>query len=124
MLRRIVFTVALGASVVATAGCGGLEMDAGYPGGDGSGYGDYPSDAYIATTEPVYYDGYPSYWYGGRWYYRNGGGWNHYDREPAGLYQRRMQGAQRRRTYESSGGHPSGGSSRGRGGGGRSGGHR
>ena len=124
MLRRFAFTVALGASVVATAGCGGLEMGADYPGGDGSAYGDYPSDAYIATTEPVYYGGYPSYWYGGRWYYRNGGGWNHYDREPAGLYQRRMQGAQRRRTYESPGGHPSGGSFRGRGGGGRSGGHR
>ena len=113
--------IALGASVLAMAGCGGVEMDADYPPGDGEGYGDYPPDAYIATTEPVYYGGYPSYWYGGRWYYQSGGRWNHYGREPAGLYQRRMQGLSRRHTYES-GGHYAG-HSRGRGGG-RSGGHR
>lgn len=129
MLRRMALTIALGASVVATSGCGGMEMDADYPVGDnggyGAGYGDYPPDSYIATTEPVYFGGYPSYWYGGRWYYQNGGRWNHYDREPAGLYQRRMQGLSGRHTYES-GGHY-GGRASGRGGGrggGRSGGHR
>jgi hypothetical protein len=115
----IAFSLVLGSSVV--AGCGGVEMEAGYPDGVGVGVdGDYPSDAYIATTEPFYFNGYASYWYGGRWYYQNGGRWNHYDREPAGLYQQRMQGAQRRRTYES---HPAG-RSYGRGGGRRSGGHR
>jgi len=121
-LRRMAFAVALAATVAATAGCGGVEMEADYPGADYGAYGDYPPDAYIATTEPVYFNGYASYWYGGRWYYQNGGRWNHYDREPAGLYQRRMQGAQRRRTYES---HPAGRSTgRGGRGGGRSGGHR
>jgi hypothetical protein len=122
MLRRMAFAVALAATSAMTAGCVGAEIDGGpdYPVGDNSAYGDYPPDAYIATTEPVYFGGYASYWYGGRWYYRNGGRWNHYDREPAGLYQRRMQGAQRRRTYES---HPAG-HSPGRGGGGRSGGRR
>jgi hypothetical protein len=120
MLRHIAFTLVLGSSTVAIAGCGGVEMDADYPGGVGFVDGTYPSDAYIATTEPVYFNGYASYWYGGRWYYQNGGRWNHYDREPAGLYQRRMQGAQRRRNYES---HPAG-RSYGRGGGGRSGGRR
>ena len=120
-LRGVVFIVAVSASGIATAGCGGVEMDADYPGGYDGAYGDYPPDAYIATTEPVYFGGYASYWYGGRWYYQNGGRWNHYDREPAGLYQRRMQGLSRRRTYES-GGHY-GGHASGRGGG-RSGGHR
>jgi hypothetical protein len=121
MLRRMAFTVALAATAVVTAGCGGLEMEGGadYPVGDDGAYGDYPSDAYIATTEPVYFNGYASYWYGNRWYYQNGGRWNHYDREPAGLYQRRMQGAQRRRTYEShAAGHSTGRGGR------RSGGHR
>jgi hypothetical protein len=124
MLRGVALMIAVGASGVAAAGCGGVEMDADYPvGASGAygGYGDYPPDAYIATTEPVYFGGYASYWYGGRWYYQNGGRWNHYDREPAGLYQRRMQGLSRRRTYES-GGHY-GGHASGRGGG-RSGGHR
>jgi hypothetical protein len=121
MPRRIAFIVAVGASGVVMAGCGGMEMDADYPVGDNSAYGDYPPDAYIATTEPVYFGGYASYWYGGRWYYQNGGRWNHYDREPAGLYQSRMQGLSRRHTYES-GGHY-GGHSTGRGGG-RSRGHR
>jgi hypothetical protein len=110
----MILVVALG---VASSGCG-MEVGADYP--DGA-YGDYPPDAYIATTEPFYYDGYASYWYGGRWYYRGGGGrWNHYDREPAALAQRRMQGAAvRRRNYEPSGGRPAGRPSRG-----RSGGHR
>ena len=63
-------------------------------------YDDYPPDAYIATTEPVYFEGRAAYWYGGRWYYRDGGRWGHYDREPPALYQRRMQAPPVRRTYE------------------------
>jgi hypothetical protein len=113
MLRMMGLAVTLG---VATAGCGvGVDVGGEYP--DGA-YGDYPPDAYIATTEPVYYDGFASYWYGGRWYYRDGGGrWNHYDREPAALAQRRMQGVARRRNYEPSGGRPAGRAPGGRGGG-------
>jgi hypothetical protein len=45
----------------------------------------FPPAEYIATAEPVYYEGHPAYWYGGRWYYRNGGVWGHYDAEPAYL---------------------------------------
>jgi hypothetical protein len=95
-------------------GCGvGVEAD--YPAGY---YADYPPDDYIATTEPVYYDGYPAYWYGGFWYYRGPGGrWNHYDREPSALYDRRMRAAPGRRVYERSGGHFSAGRGGGRGGG-------
>jgi hypothetical protein len=44
-----------------------------------------PPPEYIATAQPVYYEGHASYWYGGRWYYRNGGGWGHYAGEPAYL---------------------------------------
>jgi len=97
--------VTLGATAVAGVGCGmGVEAD--YPAGY---YGDYPPDAYIATTDPVYFEGNATYWYGGRWYYRNGGRWNHYDREPAGLYQSRMRAAPGRRTYEAPHGRGGGG---------------
>ena len=97
MLRSMACAVTLGGSVVATGGCG-VEVGPEYP--VGGGYDDYPPDAYIATTEPVYFEGNASYWYGGRWYYRSGGRWNHYDREPAGLYQSRMRGAPGRHSYE------------------------
>jgi hypothetical protein len=95
MLRRIACTVALGVALASTTGCG-VEIGAAYPGGGD----DYPPDSYIATTTPVYYEGHASYWYGGRWYYRDGNHWNHYDREPAALYQRRQQAPPARRTYE------------------------
>jgi hypothetical protein len=58
----------------------------------GDAYGDpayYPSDAYMATEDPVYYDGQPTYYYGGLWYYRNGGGWSYYRSEPGYLRQYR-----------------------------------
>ena len=42
----------------------------------------YPPEAYIATATPVYYEGYPSYWYGNRWYRREGTGWRAYRNEP------------------------------------------
>ncbi len=96
-LRGTAIALALSSTLLVTAGCG-VEFGAAYP----IGYDDgYPPDGYIATTEPVYFEGRASYWYGGRWYYRNGGGWGHYDREPAGLYQRRMQAPPRQRVYES-----------------------
>ncbi len=95
MLRAVALAVVVG---VGASGCG-VEAEADYPSGY---YGDYPPDAYIATTEPVYYGGFATYWYGDRWYYRDGGGrWSHYDREPPVLAQRRMQGGPPvRRTYE------------------------
>jgi hypothetical protein len=37
-----------------------------------------PDDAYIATAEPVYYNGLAHYWYRNRWYYRNGRSWAWY----------------------------------------------
>src|SRR5208282_3471933 len=117
-IRSSVCAIALGAMLVASVGCDAEVVGADYPAGY---YGDYPPDAYIATTEPVYYEGNAAYWYGGFWYYRGPGGrWNHYGSEPAGLHARRIQAAPGRRAYESRG--------RGRavfhGGGGRGGGHR
>jgi hypothetical protein len=79
----------------AATGCG-VEVGAEYP---GTYAGDYPPDGYIATTEPVYFDGHPAYWWGNRWYYRDGGGWRHYDREPPALAERRMHAPPVRRTY-------------------------
>jgi hypothetical protein len=52
----------------------------------------YPSDAYIATAAPVYYEGRPAYYYGNRWYYRDGGRWGYYRNEPAYLQSRRGYG--------------------------------
>jgi hypothetical protein len=122
------FAVTLSAFALLAATTTGCEVGVGpdYPGayyGDGYGYG-YPSDAWLATTEPYYYEGHAAYWYGGRWNYREGGRWNHYGAEPRGLYQQRMRGPQSRYMYESHGrsggrgGGGGGGGARGGGGGG------
>jgi len=59
-----------------------------------------PPAEYIATTEPVYYEGHASYWYGNHWYWHDEhGAWNHYDHEPAGLAERRSHGAPARQSY-------------------------
>jgi hypothetical protein len=117
LLRAFAGVAALGGAIVFTPACEvGIEGGADYP----VAYGDYP-DGCIATTDPVYYNGYASYWCGGFWYFRGGGGrWGRYDREPPGLYQHRLQGAPARRNYEQTS-RPSGGA---RGGGGRGGGGR
>jgi hypothetical protein len=101
-LQRTACAVVLGAILVATTACGvrvGPAYSVGY-------YDDYPPDTYIATTEPVYFEGRATYWYGNRWYYRDGSRWGRYDREPPVLYQRRMQAPPVRRTYEPSRGRP------------------
>jgi hypothetical protein len=38
---------------------------------------------YVASTEPVYYNGYAHYWYNNHWYYRDGARWRYYGAEPA-----------------------------------------
>jgi hypothetical protein len=103
----------LGALAALSAGCAvGVAGDADYPPGDYppgeypvGAYDDYPPDAYIATATPFYFDGHAAYWYRDRWYYRDGGRWGHYDHEPPALYQRRIQAAPARRSYESYRGH-------------------
>jgi hypothetical protein len=44
-----------------------------------------PPPDVLATLTPVYYNGAPSYWWGGRWYFRDGYGWHFHHDEPAYL---------------------------------------
>jgi hypothetical protein len=82
---------------------------------------DPPPAEYIATTEPVYYEGHAAYWYNNHWFWRDEhGGWGHYDNEPAFLADRRAHSPPARQSFEN---HAGGGAERGggapRGGGGR-----
>jgi hypothetical protein len=87
------------ALVLASVLAGGCTVGVGYS----TGYdGDYPPDAYIATTVPYYYNGYPTYYYGNRWYYRDAGRWRYYQREPEALYRWRAQPVPMRRNFEPS----------------------
>ncbi len=49
-----------------------------------------PSDEYIATVAPVYYEGRPVYYYNNYWYYRDHGRWRYYRTEPGFLRERRV----------------------------------
>jgi hypothetical protein len=104
--RATVCALAVGAALACTVACGGVEVSGEYP----AGYSDngYPPDAYIATTEPVYFVGHAAYGYGGFWYYRDGGRRSRYGHEPPGLYQRRIHAAPGRRNYEPSRGRSPG----------------
>ena len=52
----------------------------------------YPDAAYVATAEPVYYNGIPHYWFRDRWYYRRAGGWAWYrEGEPRWLHDYRYR---------------------------------
>jgi hypothetical protein len=53
----------------------------------------YPDPAYVATADPVYYNGVAHYWYRDRWYYRDGAGhwaWYH-GGEPGYLHDYRFR---------------------------------
>ena len=96
-LQTTLFVFTMSASLVVLVSCG-VEFGATYP---GNVYDDdYPPDTFVATTEPIYFEGRPTYWYGGRWHYREGGHWRHFDREPRVLFDRRAQGLPRRHRYE------------------------
>jgi hypothetical protein len=41
-----------------------------------------PPSAYIASYEPIYYNGFAHYFYRDRWYYRDHGAWRGYEHEP------------------------------------------
>ncbi|HEY3818202.1 MAG TPA: hypothetical protein VGL81_13575 [Polyangiaceae bacterium] len=59
-----------------------------------------PPAEYIATTEPVYYEGHAAYWYSGHWFWHDEHGvWNHYDHEPAVLADHRAHAAPVRRSW-------------------------
>jgi uncharacterized membrane protein YgcG len=76
-----------------------------------------PPPEYIATTEPVYFEGHATYWYGNRWNWRDEhGGWSHYDREPGFLAEHRARFAPVQHSWERGGAAERGGGERGGGG--------
>ena len=88
----------IGAALLGSLAAGCEVGVAEYP--EGYYYDDYPPDAYIATTVPFYYDGYPTYWWNGHWYYRVGGRWAFYQHEPRALYDQRIHAPPVRHNYE------------------------
>ncbi len=104
LLRAVTFAVAVGAMGLFVVGCeGDVGVDADYP----VAYSDdYPPSWYLATAQPYYYGGYPSYWWHDHWYYRGAGGrWGYYRVEPRGLYGYRAGGLAGHRYYERGGYH-------------------
>jgi hypothetical protein len=63
-----------------------------------------PPPEYIATVEPIYYEGHPAYWYNNRWYYRDGARWGYYHDEPGFLRDRRFHSPPGRWHYAARGG--------------------
>ena len=52
-----------------------------------------PPPTYVATAEPVYFNGQATYWYMNHWYWREPSGrWFYYRHEPSALRERRMHG--------------------------------
>lgn len=79
MLSKFALAGSLSVMTGGAVGCYG-EVDEG------------PPSAYVSSAQPVYYDGRPAYWYGGRWYYRDGGGrWGYYRSEPRYLHDYRVR---------------------------------
>ncbi len=59
-----------------------------------------PPPEYIATAEPVYYEGHAAYWYQNHWYYHDEhGAWTYYHDEPRFLADHRRAGPPPRHFY-------------------------
>jgi hypothetical protein len=59
-----------------------------------------PPAEYVASTEPVYYEGHAAYWYGNAWYWHDEhGAWQHYDHEPQFLADHRAHFPPVRRSW-------------------------
>ncbi len=55
-----------------------------------------PPPTFVATVDPVYYNGQPTYWYQNHWYWRDAGGrWSYYRDEPGFLRDHRMHPPER-----------------------------
>jgi hypothetical protein len=94
--RRLLGIALLCATATMACGCAVEAYPANYPGDDG----DYPPADFVATAEPVYYDGHATYWYGNHWVYRDGNRWSSYRQEPRELAEHRAQhGEQPRANY-------------------------
>jgi hypothetical protein len=59
-----------------------------------------PPPTYVATVEPVYYEGHAAYWFANHWYWRDPHGWHWYASEPGFLRDRRSHGPPPRHHYE------------------------
>jgi hypothetical protein len=73
-IRRLAAFASLAAAAFPAVGC--------YGGIYGGEPGTYPSSEFIASEDPVYYDGQANYLYDGLWYYRRGSSWGYYGSEP------------------------------------------
>jgi hypothetical protein len=97
-MNRIIATLSKGIALVPAVGVVALVSLTGAP---AEAQWAPPPPEYIATTEPVYYEGHPAYWYGGHWFWRDEhGGWGHYDHEPPFLADRRGHSPPVRRSWE------------------------
>jgi hypothetical protein len=100
-MNRLIATLSKGFVIVSAAGALAAVSLVGTP---ANAQWVPPPPEYVATTEPVYYEGHAAYWYGNHWNWRDGhGAWNHYDHEPAALADRRMHAAPVRRSFEHGG---------------------
>jgi hypothetical protein len=88
LIRAALAACALGAVGLSSAHAVAQDMDA------------PPPPEYIATVEPVYYEGHPAYWYNNHWFYRDErGAWGHYREEPGFLRDRRFHSPPNRYHY-------------------------
>jgi hypothetical protein len=58
-----------------------------------------PPYEYIASYEPIYYNGWAHYWWGDHWYYHDREAWHRWDREPLFLRNRRADWASHRHRW-------------------------
>jgi hypothetical protein len=93
-MNRVIARLSQGFAIAPAVGALALVSLTGAPAG--AQWAPPPAE-YVATAEPVYYEGHAAYWYGGHWFWRDEhGGWGHYDREPPFLADRRAHFAPRR----------------------------
>jgi hypothetical protein len=97
-MNRIIATMSKGFAIAPAIGALALVFLTGAP---AAAQWAPPPPEFIASTEPVYYEGHAAYWYGGRWFWRDEhGGWGHYDHEPPFLADRRAHFPPPRRSWE------------------------
>lgn len=77
LMQRLVVAGLLSTSLIAATSLAQIQVEIG------------PPNDFIATTQPVYFEGHAAYWFRDRWMFRDGGAWRSYREEPAFLRERR-----------------------------------